>query len=92
MRQSRRAEVGDTASGAVKPGGIERGGAWYPITGRRNERRAIFRDSRDRQHFGELPGGVVERFDVCLQAFMLMDNHYHLMLELKELNLNRAGQ
>jgi hypothetical protein len=35
---------------------------------------------------------MVEQFRVGLHAFVLMDNHYHLLLELTEPNLSRTGQ
>ncbi len=35
---------------------------------------------------------MVARFRVRLHAFVLMDNHYHLMLELAEANLSRSVQ
>jgi hypothetical protein len=35
---------------------------------------------------------MVERFRVRLHAYVLMDNHYHLMAELTEANLSRLGQ
>ena len=38
----------------ARPLRIERVGGWYHVTGRGNERRPIFRDNRDRQHFCEL--------------------------------------
>ena len=38
----------------ARPIRIERAGGWYHLTARGNERRAIYRDHRDRQHFGEL--------------------------------------
>jgi len=76
----------------ARPLRIERMGAWYHVTGRGNERRAIFRDDRDREHFCQLLAEMVERFGIRLHAFVLMDNHYHLILELTELNLSRAGQ
>ena len=76
----------------ARPLRIERIGAWYHLTGRGNERRAIFRDDRDREHFCQLLAEMVERFGIRLHAFVLMDNHYHLILELTELNLSRAGQ
>ena len=76
----------------ARPLRIERIGAWYHLTGRGNERRAIFRDDRDRQHFCELLAEMVERFRLRLHAYVLMDNHYHVIVELTELNLSRAGQ
>jgi len=74
-----------------RPLRVERIGGWYHITARGNERRAIFRDNADRVHFCELLGGMVDFFRVRLHAFVLMDNHYHLLLELTELNLSRAA-
>jgi REP element-mobilizing transposase RayT len=76
----------------ARPLRIERAGGWYHVSGRGNERRAIFRDDRDRLHFCELLGEMVSRFRVRLHAYVLMDNHYHLVLELTESNLSRAGQ
>src|SRR2546428_3018220 len=76
----------------ARPLRIERVGGWYHVTGRGNERRPIFRDNRDRQHFCELLAEWVSRFQVRLHAFVLMNNHYHLLVELSEPNLSRAGQ
>ena len=56
------------------------------------EGRVIFKDDRDRLHFLELVGEVVERFRLRAHAYVLMDNHYHLLLELGEANLARAVQ
>ncbi|HWD18245.1 MAG TPA: transposase [Verrucomicrobiae bacterium] len=71
---------------------IEHVGGWYHITARGNERRNIFRDDHDRSHFLELLGEMAERFAVTLHCFVLMDNHYHLILELRQSNLSRALQ
>lgn len=57
-----------------------------------NDRREIVRDDQDRRHFLELLGGMVFRFKVRLHCFVLMENHYHLLLELSEANLSRAVQ
>lgn len=75
-----------------RPLRIERAGGWYHLTGRGNERRAIFRGNQDRVHFCELLGEMVVRFRVRLHAYVLMDNHYHLVVELTEPNLSRTGQ
>jgi len=71
---------------------LEQAGAWYHITARGNERRAIYRDERDRRHFLELLPGWLERFRTRLHAYVLMENHYHLLLETCEANLSRAMQ
>src|SRR5881397_269615 len=76
----------------ARPLRIERAGGWYHITARGNERRPVYRDDRDRQHFCELLEEMVSRFQVRLHCFVLMENHYHLVLELRESNLSRALQ
>jgi len=76
----------------ARPLRIERAGGWYHITARGNERRPIYRDDRDREHFCELFEEMVSRFQVRLLCFVLMPNHYHLVLELRESNLSRALQ
>ena len=65
-------------------------GVWYHITARGIERRPIFSDDRDHTHFLELVAELGERFGVRLLAYVLMENHYHLMAELSELNLSQA--
>jgi REP element-mobilizing transposase RayT len=57
-------------------------GGWYHITARGMRRREIFKDDCDREHFIELLEGMVGRYGVILHAFVLMDNHYHLLLDL----------
>ncbi len=76
----------------ARPLRIERVGGWYHITGRGNERRAVFRDDRDRAHFLELLAAMTERFAVNVCCFALMDNHYHLLLRLRDKHLSRSLQ
>lgn len=76
----------------ARPLRIERAGGWYHVTARGNERRAIYRDDHDRLHFCELLEEMVQRFGVRLHAYVLMENHYHLILELTESNLSRSAQ
>ncbi len=71
---------------------MERPGAWYHVTARGNERRPIFQDDRDRGHFCELLAQSTETFRLVLHAYVLMDNHYHLLMETPEANLSRAMQ
>src|SRR5208283_2431525 len=78
--------------GVARPLRIERPGGWYHVTARGNERRAIFRDDRDRQHFCDLMAEAVETFGWRLHAYVLMDNHFHLLVERPEPNLGRGMQ
>ena len=67
-------------------------GGWYHITARGMGRREIFKDDRDREHFIELLEGMVGRYGVVLHAFVLMENHYHLLIETPAGNASRALQ
>jgi len=58
-------------------------GGWYHVTARGNERKNIFRDERDREHFVELLAELEARFGLEVHAFVLMDNHYHLLLRMR---------
>ncbi len=69
---------------------IERPGGRYHVTARGNERKAIFRDEGDRFQFLELLSELEERFGARIHAYVLMDNHYHLLVETPEANLSRA--
>lgn len=55
-------------------------------------RREIFTDDRDREHFVELLAGLVDRYGIILHAYVLMDNHYHLLIETPSGNASRALQ
>ena len=55
-------------------------------------RKEIFENDRDRDHFVGLLAMMVERYCVVLHAYVLMDNHYHLLIETPEANASRALQ
>jgi len=52
----------------------------------------IFEDARDHEHFQELLGEMVGRYGVRLHAYVLMHNHYHLLVQTPQANLSRAMQ
>ena len=76
----------------ARPLRISRPGSWYHLTARGNERRPIFRDDGDRQRFLTLLESWVERYRVRLHAYVLMNNHYHLLAQTLEANLSDAMQ
>mgnify|MGYP003339649998 FL=1 len=76
----------------ARPLRIDVAGGWYHVTARGIERRVIYRDDRDREHFLELVAEAVTRFGVVLHGFVLMDNHYHLVVETPTANLSAAMQ
>jgi putative transposase len=76
----------------ARPLRIDVAGGWYHVTARGIERRAIYRDDRDRGHFLELIEEAVSRFGVVVHAYVLMSNHYHLVVETPSPNLSAALQ
>jgi REP element-mobilizing transposase RayT len=71
---------------------IEEYGGWYHAMARGLERRRIFEEDRDAEHFLALLAEAVDRFALVLHAYVLMPNHYHLLLQTPEANLSRAMQ
>lgn len=65
-------------------------GAVYHVTARGNARQAIARDDRDRQQFVATVATMVEQYQVVCHAWVLMNNHYHLLLETPQANLSHA--
>jgi len=70
-----------------RPLRIEYPGALYHLTSRGNERRKIFRDDSDKVKFLEILEEYHDRFGILLHGYVLMDNHYHLIMETPQGNL-----
>ena len=62
-------------------------GAFYHVTSRGNERKAVFKSKRDREKFLDYLESASQRYDALIHAYCLMDNHYHLLLETPSGNL-----
>nr|WP_320048346.1 transposase [uncultured Desulfuromonas sp.] len=73
-----------------RPLRIEFAGAFYHVTARGNERKKIFVSQRDYARFKDYLGIARERFGCVLHAYVLMGNHYHLLLETPEANLSKV--
>ena len=69
---------------------IEYEGAYYHLLSRGNERRDIFLGDDDRRLFLDTLAECCERFDLELFAYVLMSNHYHLLVRTRRANLSRA--
>jgi REP element-mobilizing transposase RayT len=65
-------------------------GALYHVTARGNERKPIYRTDADRERFLAVLAQAVERYRLRLHAYVLMNNHYHLLVETQEANLSLA--
>jgi REP element-mobilizing transposase RayT len=76
----------------ARPWRIEYEGAYYHVFSRGNEGRDIFYDEKDRKIFLGRLGEMSNRFEIDVYAFVLMANHYHLLIQTKLANLSRAMQ
>ncbi len=74
----------------ARPLRLDHPGAIWHITARGIERRSIFADDEDRARFIELLGSAVEVHLWNLHAWVLMGNHYHLLLDTPEANLSQG--
>jgi len=71
---------------------IQYPGALYHVLSRGNDHQDIFLSEKDKQSFLESIADLTERFAVEAYAFVLMDNHYHLLLKTVRPNLSKAMQ
>ena len=76
----------------ARPIRVDVEGGWYHLTARGTERRAIFHDDRDHEHFLELLEELSGRYEVQIHAYALMGNHYHLLLRTPRANASAAIQ
>jgi REP-associated tyrosine transposase len=75
-----------------RPWRIEFKGALYHVLSRGNEQKDIFWDNEDRNCFICLMGEMSDRFDVDIFAYVLMNNHYHILFRTNKPNLSKAMQ
>lgn len=74
----------------ARPLRIEYPGALYHVISRGSEKKEIFKDNRDRVKYLELLEECCERFGIFLYCYVLMSNHYHLLLETPQGDLSKV--
>lgn len=74
----------------ARPIRLEFPGAIYHVTTRGNGGEDIFIEDQDRLQFLAVLGEVVLRAGWIVHAYVLMDNHYHLLIETPRGNLSRG--
>jgi REP element-mobilizing transposase RayT len=67
---------------------IEYPGAFYHVTARGNERKAIFKATENYEKFIGYLQSATERYGAKIHCFCFMPNHYHLLLETPRGNLH----
>ena len=73
-----------------RPLRIEYLGALYHITSRGNERKKIFLEDADKIKFLEILEDYHNRFNILIHSYILMDNHYHFIVETPKGNLTKV--
>ncbi len=74
----------------ARPLRIEYEGALYHVTARGNERRKIFFTKSDYSKFLEYIENAIKKHGMLLHAYILMSNHYHLIIETPQANLSKV--
>jgi REP element-mobilizing transposase RayT len=74
----------------ARPLRIEYEGAFYHVTARGNERRRIYYSQSDYEKFKDYLKEAQEKYAYVLHCYVLMNNHYHLILETPEANLSKV--
>jgi len=73
-----------------RPVRIEFPGAHYHVTSKGASDQQIFADDVDRATFLDGINTVVVRFGWLIHSYVLMDNHYHLIVECPQANLSKG--
>ena len=71
---------------------IEHEGALYHVITRGNQRQKIFRDRDDYVKYLGVLAHYKERYDFYLYAYLLMNNHVHLLMETQKTPLSKILQ
>lgn len=71
---------------------MEYAGAFYHVIARGNRQQPIFHGAEDYQKFLDSLGDSVSRYHFHLYAYVLMPNHFHLLLEQEASPLSRLMQ
>ncbi len=74
----------------ARPLRIEYEHAIYHVYARGHRKEHIFRDNFDKKTFLEKLSEVSEKFQILVHCYVLMDNHYHLLITTPNANLSRA--
>jgi putative transposase len=76
----------------ARPIRIDYPDTFYHILSRGNERRNIFYNDTDYLKFLEVLGETGRKFHIEIHAYVLMPNHYHLLVRTTSANISRAIQ
>jgi REP element-mobilizing transposase RayT len=73
-----------------RPLRVEYEHAFYHVISRGHRRENIFRNDGDRKNFLNKLSLAAERLQLKIHAYVLMNNHYHLLIETPQANIVKA--
>ncbi|RJQ48254.1 MAG: transposase [Nitrospiraceae bacterium] len=76
----------------ARPLRIEYEGAVYHVTARGNERTKIYLSQSDYDKFLQYLADAKKKYNIVIHCYVLMGNHYHLIVETPDANLSKAMQ
>ncbi len=71
---------------------IEYEGAFYHVITRGNQRQKIFREDEDYNKYLEILSRYKSQYKYRLYAYVLMNNHVHLLIEIRDNPLSKIQQ
>lgn len=74
----------------ARPLRLEYEGAFYHITSRGNERGKIYFGDADYRKFIDYMAEAKKKYGIVIHCYVLMPNHYHLLIETPEANLSKV--
>lgn len=76
----------------ARPYRLQAENCFYHITSRGNERKKIYEREEDYKKFLEKVKQAKDKYQFYLYAYVLMPNHYHLLVETPQANLSKIMQ
>jgi REP element-mobilizing transposase RayT len=76
----------------ARPPRLEIAGGLYHVMSRGNARRRIFFSDKDRARFLQQLQDNLRNYHVVLYAYVLMQNHFHILIKTERANLSRFMQ
>lgn len=67
-------------------------GALYHVIARGNNKENIFHEKKDKQKYLDLLKKYLDKYHFLLYAYVLMDNHLHLLIEVQDTTLSKIMQ
>lgn len=74
----------------ARPLRIEYIGALYHIAARGNEKNPIYKEEGDYEKFLKVLSELPQRYGVIIHGYILMVNHYHLLIETPKGNITKV--